>query len=159
MPTGYAQSTGPAIGSISAANAGAPAASNAIRARSVLDRYNLPLSAIVPEGATGAELILKAVPSGQGYEIERIDISVSYAGVAAYEGTARMFIGSPDQPSYEVDYSLHAAHDVGEYSPPICVPSGGIFSIVYYGLTAGNQVNARVQYSIVQYVSVSGLLA
>ena len=144
MPTGTPVPTGPKLGS--AAVTGVQ-----VRTRVVTDRQTQSFPGVEGNPAAGqAEVRLPAVPSGYGFEIERLDLwSNSTVG-----SSCSLYIGAPSQQN-EIDYSLDANHDLGDFAQPIYVPSGSYLTLLWETLSAGAKVNVRAQWSVVQFVAVT----
>ena len=115
----------------------------------VVDKQSVPLTGAEGDPAAGfAQLELNPPGSGQGYLVERIDVwsnSTSSSAVSAY-------VGQPDTHN-EMDFTASGNHDISDERNPIYVPPGTPFVLLWSGLSAGAAVTARVQYSVVQFVS------
>ena len=147
MPVGNAGPTGPKIGS-------QPPVGLQVRTKVVTDVQTRTFTAIEGVPAPGAAgLSLPVVPSGYGFQIERLDLQCP-SGLQT--PVVQAFIGPPIAAN-EIDFSIEGLHDVGDFNQPIYVPSGSTFQLLWTGLAAGSGVlvTARVQWSIVQFVAVT----
>lgn len=144
MPTGASYPTGPAP---AYANTGG---SLQVRTKVVVDQQTTGLTG--QEAGNGTvTLTLPTVPSGQGFEIERVDLWSD----SDTTPTVNLYIGTNPTPPNEIDYSLDGNHDLGDFHQPIYVPSGSTLTLLWSGLASLAHVTARVQYSVVQYVAVT----
>lgn len=115
----------------------------------VVDKQSVPLTGAEGDPQAGfAQLEINPPGSGQGYLVERIDLWSNSTGTPA----ASIYVGQPDTHN-EMDFSTNAAHDIADERNPIYVPPGTPLVILFSGLSADAAVTARVQYSVVQFVS------
>jgi hypothetical protein len=140
VPTGKLVPS-PPPGALNRAAAIAAAQISAQGTGALLGWQQVPITATANLPAVGqATATLSPPAEGQAYLVERIQVQTN----SSASTSASVQVGG-----YESDFTDAANHDIGEEQPPIVVPSGAVFSIVWSNLNPGDQCTALVQYRVV----------
>lgn len=103
----------------------------------------------IPQAGQAA-VSLPAPQVGYGYRVELISVYTN----STNQTLADIYLGDP-LPTNRVDHTDTGNEDIAFEQPPIFVPAGQILTVLWTGLSPGAVCNARLQWSIVQFVPVT----